>query len=186
MSAQSLKSKWQKALAKSGLGHRAVGTGVVMSLYANEDGTQMFPSMRTLATEMRCDKKYVTQGRATLAEYGWVVFVAKGIPGQRGDEFMPTFGRCHRSLSGTHEAVAIGPSQEGGRSVSDGDRSVSEARQVPERVTTMRSTMILNHEKHHGPAAEPTGAAAWDWVEADAKAKAVALAEAMAEAPSFE
>jgi hypothetical protein len=183
---QSHKSKWQKALAKSGLGHRAIGTGLAMSLYANEDGTRMFPSMRTLAEEMGCDKKYVTEGRRTLTEYDWLAFVAKGIPGQKGDEFTPTFGRCHRSLSGTHEAVAIGPFQEGDRSVSAGDRSVSEARQVPERVITMTDTMVPNHERHHDPTAEPTGDAAWAKVEADAKAEAAVLAEVMAKAPSFD
>lgn len=178
---QSHKTQWQKALAKSGLGHRAICTGLVMSLYADADGSRMWPSMRTLAREMRCDKKYVTEGRATLAEYGWVVFVAKGVPGQKGDEFLPTFGRCHGSLSGTCEAVAVGPSQEGDRSVSEGDRSVSEARQVPERVTTMRSTMSLNHEEHHGSA--PTREdPIWDAVKANAKAQARARSDAIAEA----
>jgi hypothetical protein len=183
---QSHKSQWQKALLKSGLGHRAVGTGIAMSLYANTDGTRMFPSMRALAKDIGCDKKYVTEGRSTLTEYDWLAFVAKGIPGQRGDEFMPTFGRRQGSLSGTYEAVVIGPSREGDRSVSGGDRSVSEARQVPERVTTMRSTMSLNHEKHHDPTAEPTGAAAWAKVEADAKAEAAALAGVMENAPGFD
>jgi Helix-turn-helix domain len=190
---QSHKTQWQKALAKSGLGHRAICTGLVMSLYADADGSRMWPSMRTLAREMRCDKKYVTEGRATLAEYGWVVFVAKGVPGQKGDEFLPTFGRRHesfsegdRSFSRTPEAVEIGPSQEGDRSVSEGDRSVSEARQVPERVITMRSTMSLNHERHHGP----TGSV-WDGpfdklpYEVKAEARAAAEAKAIADAPDF-
>ena len=189
-SPESHKTKWEKSLLKSGLGHRAVGTGLAMVVYANADGTRMFPSMRTLAKDMGCDKKYVTEGRATLAEYGWATFVAKGVPGRRGDEYLPTFGRHHGSLSGTYEAVEIGPSQDGDRSVSEGDRSVSEVRQVPERVTTMEKHHVLNHEEHHGPTAEPTGDAAWAEAERQdlaAKAKAAAEAEElMARAPSFE
>src|SRR5450759_5905643 len=187
MSGQSLKTQWQIELAKSGLGHRAVCTGLVMSLTANADGTRMFPSMLALAEEMGCDRKYVTAGRGTLMESGWLTFVAKAVPGHKGTEFLPTFGR-QVSLSGTLEAVAKCPSSDGQVSFSDGQVSFSEAPSVPERVITMEEIAPFSKtiEEHHGPTAEPTGDAAWAVAEAEAEAEAAASAELMARAPSFD
>jgi Helix-turn-helix domain len=184
MSATSHKSQWQKALLKSGLGHRAVGTGLSMSLYANADGTRMWPAMTTLAEDMGCDRKYVTGGRDTLAEYDWLAFVAEAIPGHRGKEFLPTFGRRQVSLSGTQEAVAQCPPQDGPVSFLEAPVSFSGAPSVPLSNVTMQRDAPCSKtmEEHH----EPTGDAAWDAVEAEAKAKAAALAEAMTKAPPFD
>jgi len=193
MSTQSHKSKWQMALAKSGLGHCAVGTGLAMSLYANADGTRMFPSMTALSEDMGCNRKYVTAGRDTLTEYGWLAFAAKAVPNRRGKEFLPTFGRRRVSLSGTHEAVAKGPSQDDRVSLLEPVSVPLEPVSVPlnnitmeERAPCSKTMEVQDHE------CTGLGRHAWCGVEAraidddgaDARAKA-ALAEKMERAPDF-
>jgi len=211
---QSHKTQWQEALLKSGLGARAVGTGLAMVVYANADGTRMWPAMTTLSEGMGCDRKYVTGGRDTLREYDWLTFVAKAVPNRRGIEFFPTFGRAETSgqvlqsealevsdkcsnrddrvpLSGTPMAAAECPSRDdrvsllGDRVSLLGPVSVPLSNMTMEVDTPCSKTMEVQDHECTG-----SGEHAWCMVEAEAgsaaKAKAAASAEETARAPDFD
>jgi hypothetical protein len=209
MSTPSVKSQWQTEIVRSGLGSGPVGVGMVMSTYANADGTGVHPSMRTVAEGMGCSRGYVERHCETLVEQDRLATVAKAIPGHRGTEYRLTFGRAETSgqvLQSEALEVSAKCSNQDGQVLQSGPQVLQSEGQVLQSETasapTASITMVkhheehhdLNHEEHH----EPTGKAAWDGIPdetdaemvarfraaADAKAKA-ALAEAMAKAPDF-
>jgi len=145
--------------------------------------------MEALAADMGCDRKYVTGGRDTLTEYDWLAFVAKAIPGHKGTEFFPTFGRRQVSLSRTLEAVAKCPSRDGQVSFSDGQVSFSDGPSVPLSNATMEvdTPCSKTMEEHHELTAESVGEDAWAFLDLELAAKAAAEAEElMASAPDFD
>jgi hypothetical protein len=186
MSGQSLKSRWQTDLVRSELGAGPVGVGMVMSTYANVDGTGVHPSMETVAKGMGCSRGYVERHCAALVEHDRLTTVAKAIPGHRGTEYRLTFAVGQVLQSEALEVSAKCSNQDGQVLQSVPQVLQSEPASAPNTSITMRSTMSLNHERHHDPTAEPTGDAAWAWVEAEAAAKAAALAEVLLDAPPFE
>ena len=188
---QSHKTRWQEALLKSGLGARAVGTGLAMVVYANADGTRMFPSMPALAEDMGCDRKYVTGGRDTLKEYGWLLFVAKAVPNRRGIEFFPTFGRREGecpSQQHSQDAVSV-PLEPVSVPLGTGECPSQLHNHVEARNHALK-TMEVDHGSTGKPV-EPTGKDAWDNVKCEAYVKALAEYQAkaaaeMERAPSFD
>ena len=189
MSGQSVKSKWQAEIVRSGLGPGPVGVGMVMSTYADADGTKVHPSMEAVAKGMGCSRGYVERHCAALVEHARLTTVAKAIPGHRGTEYRLTFGAETVGQVLQSEALEVSAkcSKQDGQVLQLVPQVLqSEAASAPNTSITMRSTMSLNHEKHHDPTAEPTGDAAWAVAEAEAVAEAAALAEGIARAPDFD
>lgn len=191
MSTQSVKSKWQTGIVKSGLGAGPVGVGLAMSLSANADGTRVYPSMKAIAEGMGCSRGYVERHCATNVEHDWLTTVAQAVPGHRGTEYRLSTGRAaSKAVKQVLQSEALEvlqsealevsgkcSNQEGQVLQPEGQVLQPEGSSAPTTSTTMKSTMSLNHEGHH----EPIGAAAWDRAEANDKA----LAEAMDKAPPF-
>jgi hypothetical protein len=185
MSTPSVKSKWQTEIVRSELGAGPVGVGMVMSTYANVDGTGVHPSMETVAKGMGCSRGYVERHCAALVEHGKLTFVAKAIPRRRGAEYRLSVG-AETLLQSEAESVPATLLQSGTNSAPIGTNSAPIGiNSAPTASITMRSTMPLNHERHH----ECTGVGehAWCGVEAEAKAAADAKAkDALAAAPDFD
>jgi hypothetical protein len=147
--------------------------------------------MRAVAEGIGCSRGYVERHCATDVEYDWLATVAKAIPGHRGTEYRLTFGRAAVETVGQvlqSEALEVSAkcSNQDGQVLQSGPQVLqSEPASAPTASITMRSTMSLDHEKHH----ECTGVGehAWCVVEAEAEAKAAAEAEAvLAGAPDFD
>jgi hypothetical protein len=207
MNTPSIKSKWQTEIVRSGLGQGPVGVGMVMSTYANADGTGVHPSMRTVAEGMGCSRGYVERHCAALVEHDRLATVAKAIPGHRGTEYRLTFGRTETSgqvLQSEALEVSAKCSNQDDQVLQSEPQVLQSEPQVlqsdPASAPTASITMVrhheehhdLNHEEHHGPTAEPTGEVhpgcthigkhAWCGIEPETEADMIRRTKAAAEA----
>lgn len=74
---------WERAFRNSGVGLGPGIAGLALVTYANPDGTNIYPSQRTLAEGLGVDRKSFGRWVEELTEKGWVEVVAVRPKGQR-------------------------------------------------------------------------------------------------------
>jgi DNA-binding transcriptional ArsR family regulator len=76
------KVQWEKSLLRRSKLHlSALGVGVLLASYGNEDGTSIHPSQETLAEDLGVSARTVGKWLGALKDSGWIIEEFRGIPG---------------------------------------------------------------------------------------------------------